>query len=109
MCNNINLIISSVASKQHSDTDTTQARAWCLLELTANEHSDWTVTLRYNEIIIDWTVWLRATEASINFKKVNEKTNKEKSNHKEKKTIGLLTGGGTGRKHREREAALLAP
>lgn len=56
VCNNINLIISSVASKQHSDTDTTQAGAWCLLELTANKHSDWTVILRYSEIIINWTV-----------------------------------------------------
>lgn len=56
VCNNINLIISSVASKQHSDTDTTQAGAWCLLELTANKHSDWTVMLRYSEIIINWTV-----------------------------------------------------
>lgn len=31
--NNNNLIISSVASKQQSDTSTTQAGAWCLQEL----------------------------------------------------------------------------
>lgn len=36
---NNNIIISSVASKQQSDTSTTQAGAWCLLELLANKHS----------------------------------------------------------------------
>lgn len=37
--NNINnSIISSVASKQQSDTSTTQAGAWCLLGRLANKH-----------------------------------------------------------------------
>lgn len=46
---NNNIIISSVASKQQSDTSTTQAGAWCLLELMTNKHSYIIISVFYQE------------------------------------------------------------
>lgn len=88
---NNSLIISSLASKQQSDTGTTQAEHGALLELLANKHSG-----RPSDQVGSWCFNSLALGLT-------------RCNMSKHYLLRQLTRSGTGRKYTEREAALLAP